>query len=407
MKVVVVGAGFSGLMAAFDAAGLGHEVIVLEAGERVGGRVWSQALVPGDDRTMVERGAEFVLDGYRELHAVVDLLGLNLASAGMSYYVREPRGGAPTDLGSMAAIARLLGQAAERVGPDTSLAEVAASFDQDPAALEACLSRLELTNGEQADVLSSAVTLGAMSGFLPIPSQRVAGGNQGIARALAARLGSAVHLDTAVTGVEHSPGGVRVRTATGTVEADAVILTIPMAVLRHLPITPAPPPRITAAWGRATLGHNAKLHIPLRAPTVPSAVLSVPHRFWTWTATDASGQVQPVLHAFGGSPQALERLEVDQGPATWARRVAELRPELDLELDAAELTTWVDNPLAGESYSVTSTSVLAEDNELLVQPFGRVLIAGEHTSAEWSGLMEGALRSGRRAASQLQGVETQ
>ena len=56
---------------------------------------------------------------------------------------------------------------------------------------------------------------------------------------------------------------------------------------------------------------------------------------------------------------------------------------------------------------MTSTSVLAEDNELLVQPFGRVLIAGEHTGAEWSGLMEGALRSGRRAASQLQGLATQ
>jgi monoamine oxidase len=39
-------------------------VVVLEARDRVGGRVWSQELVPGDPRTVVERGAEFVLDGY-------------------------------------------------------------------------------------------------------------------------------------------------------------------------------------------------------------------------------------------------------------------------------------------------------------------------------------------------------
>ena len=64
MRVVVAGAGFAGLLAAYRVAQAGHEVVVLEARDRVGGRVWSQELVPGDPRTVVERGAEFVLDGY-------------------------------------------------------------------------------------------------------------------------------------------------------------------------------------------------------------------------------------------------------------------------------------------------------------------------------------------------------
>ena len=112
-----------------------------------------------------------------------------------------------------------------------------------------------------------------------------------------------------------------------------------------------------------------------------------------------------MLHAFGGSPDALERLEVDQGPATWARRVAELRPDLDMDIGAAELTTWVDDPWAGESYSVAGIAAHPDDAEMLGQGFGRVLIAGEHTAVEWSGLMEGALRSGQRAADQLAGFE--
>ena len=405
MRVIVVGAGFSGLMAATDASARGHEVLVFEARERVGGRVRSEELVAGDPRTVVERGAEFVLDGYSALRSTISGLGLTLAPTGMSYYVREPRGGSPTDAESMTVIARLLGQAAGRVGPSTPLAEIAASFDQDPAALEACLSRLETTNGECADVLSSSVTLGAMNGFNRIPSERVAGGNQGIALALADRLGGVIRLSTPVTSIEHDTTGVRVRASGHEVEADAVIVTVPMAVLRHLSFSPAPPIAITARWNRAALGHNAKLHIPLRSPTVPSAVLSVPHRFWTWTATDASGEVQPVLHAFGGSPDALERLEVDQGPATWARRVAELRPDLDMDIGAAELTTWVDDPWAGESYSVAGIAAHPDDAEMLGQGFGRVLIAGEHTAVEWSGLMEGALRSGQRAAEQLAGFE--
>jgi monoamine oxidase len=52
VRVVVAGAGFAGLMAAYRVAQAGHEVVVLEARDRVGGRVWSEELVPGDPRTL-------------------------------------------------------------------------------------------------------------------------------------------------------------------------------------------------------------------------------------------------------------------------------------------------------------------------------------------------------------------
>jgi monoamine oxidase len=58
--VIVIGAGFAGLAAATELADRGVDVLVLEARDRVGGRVWS-------DRAgcaVIERGAEFVLDGY-------------------------------------------------------------------------------------------------------------------------------------------------------------------------------------------------------------------------------------------------------------------------------------------------------------------------------------------------------
>ena len=94
MRVVVVGAGFAGLMAAYRIVQAGHEVVVLEARDRVGGRVWSQELIPGDPRTVIERGAEFVLDGYDVMRMVLAELGLGLADTVMSYYQREYRGGA-------------------------------------------------------------------------------------------------------------------------------------------------------------------------------------------------------------------------------------------------------------------------------------------------------------------------
>ncbi len=70
MRVVVVGAGFAGLACAEELLRAGHEVVVLEARDRVGGRVWSATLEGPLGPAVVERGAEFVLDGYDVLHAV-------------------------------------------------------------------------------------------------------------------------------------------------------------------------------------------------------------------------------------------------------------------------------------------------------------------------------------------------
>ncbi len=132
MRVVVVGAGFAGLLAAYRVAQAGHEVVVLEARDRVGGRVWSQELAPGDPRSVVERGGEFVLDGYDVMRAVMAGLGLELEDMTMSYYEREPRGGAATTHRDMAAVAEVVARAAVRAGPGTSLAEVAAAAGRVP-----------------------------------------------------------------------------------------------------------------------------------------------------------------------------------------------------------------------------------------------------------------------------------
>lgn len=210
-----------------------------------------------------------------------------------------------------------------------------------------------------------------------------------------------MHLSTPVRAIEHSTAGVRALTDHGEVTGDAAIVAVPMAVLRTLRIDPPLPPSYQAAWRRAGLAHNAKLHLPLTAPAQPSAVLSVPGKFWTWTATDGSGQVQPVLHAFGGTADGLASLKVSGGPQTWAGRAAELRPELAVDRTGALLTTWNDDPWAGESYSARTVSVEPGDDELIAQPSGRLHFAGEHTAGDWAGLVEGALRSGLRAADEV------
>jgi monoamine oxidase len=400
MRVVVVGAGFAGLMAAYRIVQAGHEVVVLEARDRVGGRVWSAELIPGDPRTVIERGAEFVLDGYDVMRAVLAELGLGLADTVMSYYHREYRGGAAAAPEEVARCAADVAAAAALAAAGTSLAQVVAGWPASPA-LAAYLSRVEVTNGVSADVLAATAVSDVTAGFGPRPCWRVPGGNQRLARELASRLGSSVHCRCPARSIQQDHEGVRVRTDDGEAAGDAAIVAVPLAVLRRLPFAPPVPGACRRAWQRAGLAHNAKLHVPLTRPAAPSAVQSVPGKFWTWTAADATGQVQPVLHSFGGTEPGLAALTQPVTGATWASRVAALRPELGLDVTRALLTTWNDDPWAGESYSALTVAVAAGDEELLAAPAGRVHIAGEHSAGDWAGLMEGALRSGERAAREV------
>jgi monoamine oxidase len=200
--------------------------------------------------------------------------------------------------------------------------------------------------------------------------------------------------------------GCRVVTKTAEVVVDAVVLATPMAVTRELTFDPPLPSWKLDAWARAGLGHAAKLHIPVTlaaAPVTASAVQSVPDRYWTWTAADDSGQVQPVVHCFSGSSSALDELQVEAGPRTWAERVSSLRSDLPIDVERAVITTWAGEPFSREAYTALTVETQVGDDDLLQRPVARLHFAGEHTAGEWAGLMEGALRSGERAAGEIIG----
>ena len=401
----MVGAGFSGLAAALTLADAGVDVQVFEARDRVGGRVWSQELVPGDPSTVVERGAEFVLDGYTCLAGWVDRLGLTLADTTMSYYAREPRGGEPTDGAAMATVAASLAEAVRTDPSARSVAAVAAvaavSGSTDPAAARAFLARVAISCAYPVDRLSANALLEAASAFAPLSTHRVSGGNQGIALAMAERLGARVRLGSPVRSVVCGEHSVTLSLDSGQAAFDSVILAVPLTILRELPLSPPAPEWKSSAWSRVGVGHAAKLHVLLAEPATASAVLSVPDLYWTWVATDASGECQPVAHCFSGSAPALDALGVAAGSDRWLSLLAQLRPELTLDGRTHLLTTWADDQWSRMAYSADSLGRSHDDDELLARPLGRVHFAGEHTAGEWASLMEGALRSGERAAREL------
>jgi monoamine oxidase len=405
-RVAVVGAGFAGLAAAEALAREGFDVVVLEARDRVGGRAWSTTMANG---AAIELGAEFVLPGHDVVRETVTRQGLELCDKGMFYGDREPRGesvdAAQLHMGVEAVRAALESRADHGVGIDA--AGFLDGLDLHPATRETIRSRAEVSCAATADRFSAAA-LAHLAAIAQDPCPTVCGGNQQIALELADGLD--VRLGSPVEAICWSPdGGARVRVAGdaaceagvgdgggagGELEADRVVLAVPASVVGRIDFEPGLPASLADAYAAVSYGNAAKLFVPLQEVPPASAVLSVPERYWTWTATAGAG-VQPVVHAFAGSAPALAALRLDEGPAVWVDSVARLRPELALDADGAVLSTWDDDPWVGAAYSC---AVPPED---AWAPVGPLHICGEHTAGPFSALMEGALRSGQRVVAEI------
>ncbi|WP_137818930.1 NAD(P)/FAD-dependent oxidoreductase [Pseudomonas sp. 2FG] len=398
MRVIVVGAGFAGLAAADELQRRGAEVQVLEARQRVGGRVWSQPFAGA----IVERGAEFVLAEHRVLLGLCKRFGLPLADKGLDFGNRQPRGGLGVSQGDYQAGVAALDAALKsaRPAPGLSVQRFLAGVPMHEGAREAITARLEVTNGATADQLD-ARTLGQdASDFASYPSYTLVGGNDGLAKALAATLHK-LQLNCAVQRIERTAAGYSVATPTRSWQADAVVVSVPASVLAQIAFNPGLPAAQRSLIPRLQYGQAAKLFIALSQPAPPSAVVSVAERFWTGTGTGAQAAALPYCVSFAGSMAALDRLGVDQGPATWVAAVQRLRPDLKLDTRSVLLSTWHDDPWARGVYCYEPVGLSRYEMQALGSPIDKLVFCGEHTAGDYFGYMEGALRSGYAAAKAL------
>jgi monoamine oxidase len=387
-SAVVVGAGFAGLAAAERLVSEGFDVTVFEARDRVGGRVYSQRLENG---AVIERGAEFIFLDNEVLRTTAARLGLVLYEKGTLYGDREPRGGPPV---SRAELLDAVGRLGELRG--ASIEDALAGIESE-GARAAIAARVAVSTGYELDDQTATTLVEDTASFGDFPSHGVAGGNQELAHALARAVGDRLHLQAPVERVDWSSHGVVVRAAGAEHPADACVIATPAPHSLEIVWDPPLPGWKRNALAAVRYGDGAKIFLPLAAPAEPSATLSVPGRFWTFTQYAPDGSPLPVASSFAGTRAAIDRLRVNDGPATWAEAVRELRPDLRFTDDAPTLSTWHDDPWTRVGYSARTISSPMEDDPLQLA-VGPLAFAGEHTAAKWHALMEGALRSGLRAA---------
>jgi monoamine oxidase len=396
--VAIIGAGYAGLSAALALRDRGSRVVVLEARDRVGGRAWSVPLANGE---VVELGGEWIFEGYDEMRRLAGRFGLGLVEMGFDFARREVADLVAPLAGQDALVERLrarVGALSPRELDAMTLGELLDAEEPTPS-LRALRARFEGTCA--VDLREAGLRPAFDEGMLRSgghgPSWRLAEGNQALATAIAGEVD--VRTGALVTRVEDLGDGVRIHVAgSEPVDAAAAVLAVPLPVVRELRIEPAVPTAVREVLDGLAFGVASKLAVPVGTPLSPRARQSVAGPFWWWVSRGADGARRRVVTAYAGSPAAQTTVDAASGdPATWLERLVALDPEIRPAGDA-RLVHWGSDPLAGGAYTAIPPGVGGALGALEV-PFGRLVLAGEHTAGvAWHGTLEGALRSGARAA---------
>jgi monoamine oxidase len=427
--VLVIGAGAAGLAAARTLADAGRRIIVLEARNRLGGRVWTTefaglpldlgagwmhgyesnplserarqagvTLRPSDTILLGGELALYAMDGRRltaDEQAEVEARFEELEAALDERAEAHAESGQP-DISLQAAFDTLR---AERGWPPESVralnyklnSEVEHEYSGD-------LSEMSLLNwdDDQTPVVLGAHDALPEGGWWPIlePAAR----------------GLDVRLRHIVSRIEHSEAGVTVTTDRGAFTAPRAVITLPLGVLKAGAITfaPALPERKQAAIRLLGMGVLNKL------------VLKFPRVFWPanvdwlgyvaeqrgrWAEwLDLSKHLgQPVLVGFNAAAYGRE-VEALSDEQTVAEGLAVLRRLFGNvpALEAFAVTRWASDPFAGGAYSFVGVGAGSAERAALGESVnGRLFFAGEATSVEYPANVHGAWLSGERAAKEI------
>ena len=441
----MVGAGLAGLTTALDLVDAGWDVTVLEARDRVGGRVHTvrgEAFTGGlhaeaggesidiDHHALLAMLRRFHLDTEdRPPNKILDGLtswrGRRLKT---SDFVAQRNGKVAADYERYYAELQKAADGIDPIHPERhdraaeldamSLADFVDSLDLRSEArfLVDTDNRGEF-NAEATDISMLFVAQQAAAGEdiedSGVEAMRVHGGNDQLPKAMAAALGHRLVLRAPVTKVTHTAHGVSV-TAGGRVHAGAwLVLATPFMPLRSVRFEPPLPDQVAAAIAGLDLGHAAKVtiqydervwaHDPSGA-TSGFTVTDDPFGI-AWSPTDSYGDP--------AGPGLLTAFMTGDGAAhaaqqTDAARIAAVREQFGAVYPEApahdahhqSTTAWADERYTGGGYAVPHPGQMAAFWPVIRSGTGRIRFAGEHTET-LAGYMESAVRSGHRIAKEL------
>ena len=431
--MLVAGAGLAGLTAAFDLVAMGATVTVVEARDRVGGRVWT--IREGfSDRQHAEAGGDMIDEAQTEIRDLSASLGLTLTRIlrdGFGY-VRPDKSGQPK------IVARSVQHGWQRLaaGLETLVRRYRLAEQRWDSPIAADLARRSVSqwlDDERADDELRAMATGLRGFFLADPEElsllalvdqfagsdqpgpghmyRIDGGNDRLPNALAAKLGDRVKLGAELVAVSVRGRAVHASVRHGrnvtNMVGDYIVFALPATTLRRVPIVPALPPHQHQAISTLRYGRGTKTLLQFdrrfwRAPGRPRAFGSPLAYGALWEGNEEQSGRPGILTllAGGGASDATQLTIEREGIERFASGLEWLGAD-GAQLTASRQIVWQSDPFARGGYAFFDSAFDPALREWLARPAGRLFFAGEHTSMRWQGYMNGAVESGRRAALEI------
>ena len=431
-SVLVAGAGLAGLAAARDLVAAGAKVTVVDARDRVGGRVHT-VREPFIDGQHAEAGGDMINDEHEAIRRLASELGLKLSPilrTGWGFVSPDGRGRVRIVPRGVARGWEHLAKALEPLIDAYELAE--RRWDSTITASLARRSVADWLRDSHASDELRATTIGLRGFFLADPEDlsllvlvdqfasddvgpgklfRIDGGNDRLTTALAAPLGDRLQLNTELVAVSHRGKGVRASLKSGRrtaqLQADYVLFALPASVLRRVPINPALPAPQHEAIVRLPYGNATKTLLQFSRRSWQQA--GRPRAFGSalpfgalWDGNEEQrGRAGIVsLLAGGASSEATRELITREHIQGLIRSIDWLGPKPE-ELVAWKQFVWEADPWARGGYAYFDPSYDPTLRAWLARPSGALFFAGEHTSVSGQGYMNGAIESGRRAAAEI------
>ncbi|KAH2754026.1 hypothetical protein KXW10_003775 [Aspergillus fumigatus] len=445
VDVIIVGAGLAGLSAAYDVVRAGLSCVVLEARDRVGGKTWSTPLKDG--KGVIDLGAAWINDtNQSKVYALAKRYGVELieqntqgnavlqdADGNCSPF---PYGELPNfDKNTRAHLAKIRDmceadcQALDTWRPkDTRLDSVTfeaylTSRGANEAALATATVWTRAMLGQDPKDISALFFLNyckSGGGLLQMRSDRKHGaqylrvrqGTQAFSLGLASSLPEGtVRLSSPVQSViQHADGTVKVQAGGTAYAGRKVIITVPSPAMRTISFYPKLPPAKQAWVDSTTYGYYTKAMMEFRSPFWVMAGFCGLAQSFTGPASVVRDSCSPedrkyVLTCFmAGDPgRAWAALSTKERERTFRRRKLGVA---NLDNEFVQMTTyeWVHDEWSGWGCPCAALTPGVLDTlgpDALRESYGNLHFAGTETAGEWKGYMEGAIRSGERAAAEV------
>lgn len=408
---IVVGAGFTGLAAAHELVAAGFDICVLEARNRVGGKVESRIL---EDGQRVDTGGQFLCEDMPELLELARRFGKTLVET-------------PLDGESVMQPARSQREAEEIYAASVAIRERMLAIEpSDPAiagaTVSAWLGRQHDTAAAKAAFRSVVEGLWCQDAdrvplwHLIDNDRRVTNETtelqyflgetmHSLAEDLAAALGERVRLDCAVEAIKYRPELVRLRTNAGPFEARHVIVAVPPVASRRIAYDPPLPARLATSLAVWESGSVIKSFVRYERPFWRERGLSGTvmwhdqHGLFACETSRDAGHAMLVV--FMGGPRAAYWGELDEAgfrAELLSRLAAALGPEAAMPLEILR-RDWSSDHWSGGGYGDMIMDMQAHDAETVLRAGQPPLhFVSSETALSFPGYVEGAIVAGREAA---------